>query len=1376
MSIADAPGFPFALCWMPLWDQDAFIQDSDHRPLLYLYDKLTSNTEMGRGAYLNFPWNSSPAERSQHLDITNGALATLSLKSYLCSTAFSQDQVLLAILQWRNQPETQLLSLLRQLVFVPEIEIVKLVSDVFDALFGILVDRSGSDEYEDLVFSSLVTVLGIVHDRRFNLGPVVDQYIEERFSYPFATPCLIRSYLRILARPTDYQNSRQLRATFKVGRQVMKFIITARTQQRVKEAGIGITNTQPNFNRDFTKIFEAFETLMREQSAFLIGSKTLIVQHMHTWLPELIHCFAPEEVLHIAARFVDACDEVQGKLILHKLVLILNLSKHAKLPGGPIQERLNFKIAEWIAPYWGETEIVNEQYREQVRLCASIVAHHGITTGSQAPGYSMKIVQSYRCIQAAETPKADSLTLLFPSTYPFLSKPVSNRTIFNENLIELAALMTEFSTYVFLKQGNAEMDNAESLIVTMECSKSILSGEAFPRSWLTLHVYHHRAILNMLESIFTVLNERYLPSPDDADDFRTELWKTFLETLLKLVRSDALALETFPEQKRRAVWKIAGDVREQGAALLGRSWDAIGWETSPEEQKLYGLNRLGGYQVQYVPSLVAPIVELCMSVHVGLRSVAVEILQSMIVSEWILNEDLAVIQAEMVSCLDTLFKSKDMTEIAQQKIFISDLMDLFEPLAETENNPLWEAIKALVSTVDELLDLLVAVHNLESTEASRIMNTLRLMDFLKGMQKQDIFVRYVHQLVEVQAKARNYTEAGLALQLHADLYSWDPATSVEELIEPSFPKQSSFERKEGLFFEMIKYFEEGSAWDCALASYQELGQQYDHKIFDFSKLARTQRSMARIQETIARGDGHSPRYYKVAYLGLGFPTNLRDKQFIYQGNRPERLAAFTDRLQQKHPAAQIVGGGEIENVEGQFLQVSAVSPHRALDHPLYQLSKVPQSTREFILTSRPQQFSVTSKRHSANTNIKDQWIEKTVYTTVEAFPTILRRSEITSVDVVSLSPLQTAVERITRKTSELAILGMRIRDGDKSNIPSMTEAIKSSVDPASTTSVSLYRELLPRLAVQDDDNDASPQALQPLENALKTALLDFASTLRHSLMLHARFTPSATHHDLFTQFLHSFAPELTQLTGPHSSEPSQTIEPWIPTPSFNPPLPFRASLLPNETNSSDPGTYDFVTTSSGQHTSSEATATSRKRLSAFIKRAAGVESQQPHAQLQPLHTTQHHTNDISATSLVPPGTATSISKSHSSGRPNSPSREKRRSRLSWRGSEDGQRREEAVRERASQSRLGKDSSSSRTLAQQDETQRPVTGGEARPITAHSAQTAGTGASVGKKGSLRKRLSNFGIGGKSGAGKNGGGKAMGRKESRVTLGGLREGDE
>ena len=1311
MSIADAPGFPFALSWMPLWDNQAFIRDGRHSPLLYLYDKVTSNTESGRGAYLDFPWDSRARDEQPKIETLTGPVAILKLESYLCSTEFSQDQVLLGVLRWRDLPEDQLLIMLRQLVFVPEIEIVKVVSDVFDALFSILVDRSGNDEYEDLVFNDLVTVLGIVHDRRFNLGPLVNEYAEQRFNYPFATPCLIRSYLRLLSTPADYQNSRNLRATFKVGRQILKFIITARRQQKIKEAGIGITTTQPTFNHDFKRIFVALEGLMRDPSPALIGSKTLIVQHMHTWLPELSDCFTQEEIVQIAVSFINTCADVQGKLVLHKLVLILNLTKVIQIPKADLRYKLDNTIASWMSPYWGAVERVSDQYREQVHLCASIAATQMRNSGSECPCYLRKIVESYQCLQVADRPLKDSLTLLFPAMYPFQTKPIATKASFDENLIELSALLAGFSAKALVKNiDSIDMELTDVLSATLELNMSILSGGAFPSSWLTLHVFHHRSILQLLETISGVMQKKYLPPPDEANDFNTELWKTYLTTLLKLVRSEALALETFPEQKRRAVWKIAGDVREQGAALLEKCWDAIGWETNADEQKQYGLYRLGGYQVQYVPSLVAPIVELCMSVHEGLRSVAVKILQSMIVSEWTLNEDLSVVQAEMIDCLDQLFKSRDIGESAQQKLFVNELLDLFEPVARAASDPLWDAIKNLVSTVDELLDLLVAVHSTDTSKAFRIMNTLRLMDFLKGMQKEDIYIRYVHQLADVQVQSKNATEAGLALRLHADLYTWDPTRTVEALSNPVFPKQSSFERKETLYFEMIKHFEEGAAWDCALASYRELGEQYEFVLFDFAKLARTHRSTAKIFEIIARGEGLSPRYFRVVYRGLGFPSSLRDKQFIYQGKGSERLSAFTDRLQQQYPAAQFISSSEIDTVEGQFLQVSAVNTYRDLDHPLYHRSKVPQSTRDFILSSRPNQFGITTRRHSPKHNVKDQWIEKTIYTTIDVFPTILRRSEIVSVDIVPLSPLQTAVERTTRKTSELTVLEKRILEGDDSSFFNLTEAIKTSVNSGSTTSVAQYRELLPQPPEPDEDGTTEEPEFQPLETALKIALLDFTSTLRRCLALYSRPAQIATQADFSAQFSATFAPEIAVLAPPPAPlVPSQSQSSWVPQPSFTTQPStsdltheHRESLLNADTHTTEPNLTNGVTLPS---TAEAMVSSSRSRFSSLLKR----------------NKTDPPTNGVVYSSTHLPH---SESRSLSSSRAPSESyvQGRRNSHVSTKGTEESY--QPMSLRNAGRGRADSD---------------------VRPITAQSAATM-TSTLTGKGGgSLRKRLSSLGIG-------------------------------
>lgn len=1114
MSIADAPGFPFALCWMPLWNQDAFVRDGEHSLSLYRYDEYTSSMIAGKGAYLGLPWSSRKKDEQ-----VMGPMASLHLRTYLCSTKYSQDPNLLGLLKWRDQPAGELVGLLRRFPFVPEIEIVKLLNEVFDSLFEILVEYAGSDEYEDLVFNALVIVLGIVHDRRFNLGPLVDQYAEMRFNYPFATACLVRSYTRLLANPTEPESSRRLRATFKVGRQVLKFIMNARQQQKEKEAGIGITSRQPTFTRDLHTIFKSLEALMANPSPVLIGTKTILVQNFHTWLPELSPSMMPMDILKLTSGFVDSCATAQGKLILFKLLLIHHLGELEVFKTPDTRRVLLTNTVKWLAPHWGKIETVTDQWKDQVRLCCSVVASQVEELGQEVCEYIPKLVDSYRAIQATPRPVKKTLSLLFPTSYPFQSRQTTTEAAFDEAMIEVSAVLAALSSLpTIIHLDWPKNDIADFLFSALQVYISILDCEAFPSSWLSVHIYHHKATMRTLEKLASILIDSFLPHPDEADQFNTDLWRAFFDALLKLVASDALALETFPEQKRRAVWKIAGDVREHGADLLQRSWEAIGWETSPEDKKQYGLEKMGGFQVQYVPGLVGPIVELCLSVHEGLRSVAIEVLQTMIVSEWTLSEDLALIQAEMIDCLDRLFKHKHLTEVVLQKHFIQELIDLFEPLAQDPEESIFVAVKNLITTIDELLDLLVAVHSTEATgEIFHIMDTLHLMEFLKDMQKEDIYIRYVHQLVELQAEAQNFTEAGLALRLHAELYEWEPSTVIDPLFDPNFPAQSSFERKEQLYFQMIDYYEKGQSWDNALGTYMELATQYEHNVFDFAKLARAQHAMATIYESIAKGDRLNPRYFRVVYKGLGFPVGLRDKQFIFEGSPTDRLAAFTDRMQQQHPSAHILNAGAEEDVEGQYLQIFPVSPQKDLSHPIYQRAKVAQSIRDYYLLSRPSHFTTTSRRLTSDGNQQGSTVEKTVYTTAEAFPTILRRSEIVAVGTVTLTPLQSAIERTSRKTVELMMLEKKIQDGDDSAITALSSDLMLAVDTNQDTCVANYHNLLPKSrdsTVSDEEEEQLPSEPNPLENALKVALLDYALVIRRCLALYSRPAQQATKADL----------------------------------------------------------------------------------------------------------------------------------------------------------------------------------------------------------------------------------------------------------------------
>ncbi|KAF4989745.1 hypothetical protein FGRMN_8932 [Fusarium graminum] len=427
------------------------------------------------------------------------------------------------------------------------------------------------------------------------------------------------------------------------------------------------------------------------------------------------------------------------------------------------------------------------------------------------------------------------------------------------------------------------------------------------------------------------------------------------------------------------------------------------------------------------------------------------------------------------------------------------------------------------------------------------------MEFLRDMQKEEIFVRYVHQLADLQAESRNHTEAGLALRLHADLYEWDPTAQTPALPDPGFVAQTQFERKEKLYFDMIKHFEEGESWSHALAAYKELQAQYESNIFDFSKLARTERAIATIYETISKSDKLVPKYFKVVYKGLGFNANLRDKEYIYEGSPNERASAFADRMQEQYPAAQIVTGGDVDDVEGQFLVISAVTPHRDLNHQIFQRARVPQVIRDFLLSSHPQTFSISTRRNTTGP-VQEHSAEKLVFTTADAFPTILRRSEVVDAQEIHLSAHETALERVVRKTQEMTALEHRVTDGNGEHAQLLLDAVSVSVNPGSENSVACYRQLIPEPkeadedAEEDDDQEVPEVQLTTQDSAIKMALVDHAIMIKRCLAMFARSPNellSSRHDELHRYFESTFASEIAHLTPPqpqreHVTTPSPT--------------------------------------------------------------------------------------------------------------------------------------------------------------------------------------------------------------------------------------------
>ncbi|GAA5960183.1 hypothetical protein JCM21900_000431 [Sporobolomyces salmonicolor] len=700
---------------------------------------------------------------------------------------------------------------------------------------------------------------------------------------------------------------------------------------------------------------------------------------------------------------------------------------------------------------------------------------------------------------------------------------------------------------------------ARQLAQMFRVSRSILKNEAFPADWLNITVLAHRVVIKLVEPISDILIRDFVPPASASFTFNTGLWRDFFNMLLTLLASPQLLIEDFSPQKRRAVWRLAGDIRGEGANTLIRLWNAIAW---PQERKP---TRFGLYQVQFVPGLVEDILSLCLSHHDELRRNAVQVLYSMIVSEYHLNGHFAIIEAEVIDRLDKLFGVQIKGDEISRAFFVTQLRQLFD---ESEmDDELRQQVDTFLDSINSFLDLLLAVRNLpegEEYQEDRIISTLKLMSFIRGIGRSEIFIRYVQRLVTYHVALGSHTEAGLTLKLHADLHQWDLSTFVDALPDLDLPRQTEFARKETLYMRVLEHLNMGKAWETALAICKELQHEYETKSFNYTRLAELLNLEAELYASIAKSERHFGNYFRVAFYGSRWPMSVSGKQFVYRGAGLETLGAFIEKMLNKHPGAQLLKTSSIptEDVqygEGQFLQITAVTAEVDQTSPFFTNPDVPDYVRRYYEHNDVNTFSFTraltkdAEGHARPRNdFTSLWTEKTVLICEESFPTVLRRSEIIEIRLIEISPLENALQDVDRKRAELSNLERRYRalsltepDARKINSNPLSMALNGAVDAPLNQGIPHYRRafLAPEFIATLPHSQLS--IIRPLEQSIDELVITLASCLK----LHASLCPPEMqpfHETLERFFEKNFSEELARLPSSHyepATFPSTSLSP-----------------------------------------------------------------------------------------------------------------------------------------------------------------------------------------------------------------------------------------
>nr|CDI52117.1 related to dedicator of cytokinesis protein 3 [Melanopsichium pennsylvanicum 4] len=1244
-SSAAAMSRPFAYGYLPLFESNrAFIPDGSHT--LFLWRTSRPPAKIGPDLYFNLPpvitAGRSPNDviPAQFASTVQPLRDILTLRTFLVSTKYSQNDVLLKLLNWERllaEDFEELRSVLNKFTFVGEVEIVKFLRDIFDSLFGIATNsRNGHGELDDLIFNSLVNVLGIVQDRRFNnFRATLDVYIERHFKFTTAHNKLITSMSKLMADPSRPDTSKDLRAAIKVWPYLFKFVIQSRENQRGdRDVGGGavLDHLEAGFKRELEGLLRSINLLMSAtKPSSIIGTQTLALQHFAGILPDLARVFTTDELVRTATAFADSVFITKGKMVIWKLLHILQLTQGPLFEEQASRSQMIPSMVRWIGPHLGpydETahtppkahenarDAARVAWLEAARLAVTILAvildrlqmslaadpeeTSNDVRGARGIGrqeqddvdylLSMmpKLLETYRELSSRATTRAverhrspsttpSPVPVIFPSSYPFplvakrpqgnasvVSGPSSRRNrrrdrteFLNCGLVEISAVLMVLIVLSPRKHLSSFLDEerdlggdermAKILFDFFEVATSVLSYEAFPSTWLNLNIFSHQMLLKMADPLASVMVRHFIPAAEQSETFDTALWRSCLTMLLTLLSSDQLVIEQFKPQRRRAVWRLAGDIRGKGAQIFAKLWTSIGWpeksnDNSHDDQASQTDETMntGGFQVQFVPSLVEPVLELCLSHHDELRTCAVRVLATMITSEWHLNGDFAVIEAEIIDKLDILFMTHTKGDEISRAFFIGQLRALFDN--PNVDAALREQVNACLLSVNRFLDLLLSVRSLpleEGYEDDRIAGTLKLLGFLRQANRVSAFSTHVLRLVNLHLENHNYVEAALTLKLHADLHSWDMDSFVDPISDLDLPRQSHFARKETLYMLILDYLSKGQAWEISVDICRELAQQYEYRSVNYVRLAEVLQHQAKLYQRIAMEERAFPGYFRVAYYGQEWPPSLQNKMFVYRGHDWEKFAAFCDRLHAKHSKATLIKSAavpeeEVRLAQGQFLQVTAVLPEPDRSKDVFTNPEVPHTVRSYYENSGTDLFSFVRPLEKSGAAAAEQWVEKTYLRCEDAFPTVLRRSEVAEVYVVEISPLEKALEDVKSKTTELETLekkylAIRKVSNGKINTNRLSMALNSAVDTPSDGGVPFYKRTF---LTSGSDHLALHKDQQELIKELGTAIDVQATVLFRCIRLHAHMCPPEMkpfHDTLVRFFVQNFSEEISRL-------------------------------------------------------------------------------------------------------------------------------------------------------------------------------------------------------------------------------------------------------
>uniref|UniRef100_A0A671YVV5 Dedicator of cytokinesis 1 n=1 Tax=Sparus aurata TaxID=8175 RepID=A0A671YVV5_SPAAU len=977
----------FALSFVKLMRYDGTtLRDGEHDLIVY---KAEAKKLEDLSLYLNLPATkleleekgySATGKNTQNLGNCTISKDSFQIATLVCSTKLTQNVDLLGLLKWRSN--TSLLQQnLRQLMKVEGGEVVKFLQDTLDALFNIMMENSDSDTFDTLVFDALVFIIGLIADRKFqHFNPVLETYIRKHFSATLAYTKLtkvLKNYVDNAEKLTE-----QLLKAMKALEYIFKFIVRSRVlfNQLYENKG------EADFMESLRNLFTSFNEMMNSNSENTGMVKGAALKYIPTIVNDVKLVFDPKELSKLFTEFI--LKVPLGRLVKQKLDCLIDIV-HSDL-------FTHHDCREILLPLMTEQLKFHLEKREEPKACCQLLSDILEVLYRKDVGPTQWHVQ---IIMEKLLRTVNRTVISMGRDSPHIGSFVASMTATLRQMDDYhyAHLISTF--------GKIRSDVVDFLMETFIMFKDLIGKNVYPSDWVIMNMMQNKVFLRAINQYAAVLNKKFL----DQTNFELQLWNNYFHLAVAFLTQESLQLENFSSDKRAKIFHKYQDMRRQIGFEIRDMW-----------------YNLGPHKIKFIPEMVGPILEMTLVPEIELRKATIAIFFDMMQCEFHFTCSFQRFENEIITKLDHEVeggRGDEQYKVLFQKILLEHCRK-HKYLAKTGEN----FVTLVVRLLERLLDYRTIMH--DENKENRMSCTVNVLNFYKEIDREEMYIRYLYKLCDLHKECDNYTEAAYTLLLHAKLLKWSDEPCAAHLTQrDGYQATTQGQLKDQLYQQIINYFDKGKMWEEAIILGKELAEQYENEMFDFEQLSASLRKQAQFYENIVKVIRPKPDYFAVGYYGMGFPSFLRNKMFIYRGKEYERREDFEARLLTQFPNAEKMKtttppSEDTKSSSGQYIQCFTVKP----------ILDLPAKFQNKLCVTKVTQDNM--------------WIERTTYATAYKLPGILRWFEVKSVSTEEISPLENAMETMQLTNEKISSMVQRHLNDPNLPINPLSMLLNGIVDPA----------------------------------------------------------------------------------------------------------------------------------------------------------------------------------------------------------------------------------------------------------------------------------------------------------------------------------------